>query len=279
MIFRPDAAAVKISTRGEGEPLAAEEARPDITVMSAEIRIGTSGWSYSDWRGKFYPRGLAPGRWLAHYAATFDTVELNASFYRLPSPEQFAQWAAQVPDGFLFSVKASRQITHLHRLKDCEELLGHFCAAARSLGDNLGPVLYQLPPTLHFDPKLLAAFVALLPREPSQVIEFRHASWFCEDTFDILREHGISLCISDLPGCEAPMLVTAPPAYLRFHGGKRYRDNYPVTALEKTAARLRAWSHEGTPSFTYFNNTAAGHAVRNAQAFGLLTAQNDRKGG
>lgn len=233
--------------------------------MSALVRIGTSGWSYPEWRGSFYPRGLAAGRWLAHYATAFDTVELNASFYRLPPPEQFAKWAAQVPDGFLFSVKASRQITHLHRLKDCGELLRHFFDAARALGGKLGPILYQLPPRMPFDPALLAAFVALLPRKLSHVMEFRDVSWFCEETFAILREHGVALCISDLPGSEAPTVVTAPPAYLRFHGGKRYRDNYPPKRLEQTAAQVRTWRAEATPSFVYFNNTAAGHAIENAR--------------
>lgn len=241
--------------------------------MDAAIRIGTSGWSYSDWRGKFYPRGLAAGRWLGHYASVFDTVELNASFYRLPSPEQFAKWAAQVPDGFLFSVKASRQITHLHRLKDCGGLLDHFFAAADNLGDKLGPVLYQLPPNLHFDPALLADFLALLPGGRTHVMEFRAPSWFCEETFAILREHGVSLCISDLPACKAPTIVTAPPAYFRFHGGKRYRDNYSADALETTAGQLHKWSKEGTASFTYFNNTAAGHAARNAQTLSGLISE------
>ena len=232
--------------------------------MAAPVRIGTSGWSYSEWRGKFYPRGLAANRWLAHYAARFDTVELNASFYRLPAPEQFARWAEQVPDGFLFTVKASRQITHLHRLKDCGALLEKFFTAVRGLGDKLGPVLYQLPPKLSFDPALLAAFAGLLPRALSHVIEFRDPSWFRAETFGILRDHHISLCVSDLPGSPVPVIVTAPPAYLRFHGGKRYRDSYPASALQQTAAQLRVWNDEGTPSFVYFNNTAAGHAPANA---------------
>lgn len=234
--------------------------------MDAPIRIGTSGWSYPDWRGKFYPRGLAAGRWLGHYATVFDTVELNATFYRLPPPEQFAKWAAQVPDGFLFSVKASRQITHLHRLKDCGELLRHFFDAARALGGKLGSILYQLPPRLPFDATLLTSFIKLLPRKLSHVIEFRDASWFCEETFALLREDGIALCLSDLPGSEAPMIVTAPPAYLRFHGGKRYRDDYPAKDLDALATQLRKWSNENTSSFVYFNNTAAGHAVENARS-------------
>lgn len=239
--------------------------------MAAPIRIGTSGWSYPQWRGGFYPRGLAAGHWLAHYATVFPTVELNASFYRLPSPEQFAKWAAQVPDGFLFSVKASRQITHLHRLNDCHALLRHFFHAARALGGKLGPVLYQLPPTLKRDAGLLEAFTAALPRKISSVIEFRHASWFRDETFAILEKNRVSLCVSDFPGSTAPLRVTAPPAYLRFHGGRRYRENYPPAALQKTAQQLHAWSRAGIASFTYFNNTAAGRAARNAGTLRLLT--------
>ena len=237
----------------------------DTFRMAAPVRIGTSGWSYPGWRGKFYPRGLPANRWLAHYATVFDTVELNASFYRLPSPEQFARWAAQVPDGFLFTVKASRQITHFHRLENCGDLLQNFFEAAGALGEKLGPILYQLPPKLPFDPALLAAFTALLPRALTHVIEFRDPSWFRAETFAVLHDHHVAFCISDLPGSRAPMVVTAPPAYLRFHGGKRYRDNYPPETLEQIATQLRTWSDGGTPSFVYFNNTAAGRALENAR--------------
>ena len=233
--------------------------------MPAVIRIGTSGWSYAEWRGGFYPRGLAAKDWLTRYAAVFRAVELNASFYRLPSPEQFAKWAAQVPDGFLFAVKAPRRITHLLRLQNCRSALLDFFDAARALGGKLGPLLYQLPPTLHFDPALLADFAAKLPRRLSHVIEFRHPSWLCQETFDLLREHRISLCLSDFPGSEAPMIVTAPPAYLRLHGGRRNRENYPPSALQKTAQQLRAWRSQDIPSFVYFNNTSAARAPANAR--------------
>ena len=233
--------------------------------MAAPVRIGTSGWSYPEWRGKFYPRGLPADRWLGHYATVFDTVELNASFYRLPSPGQFAKWAAQVPEGFLFAVKAPRQITHFHRLAGCGALLHEFFAAARTLGAKLGPILYQLPPQMPFDPALLAAFTALLPRTLSHVIEFRDPSWFRAETFDCLRARHISLCVSDLPGRRTPAVVTAPPAYLRLHGGRRYRDSYPASELRKLGGELRSWSAAGIPAFVYFNNTAAGHAPANAR--------------
>jgi len=244
--------------------------------MPVPIRIGTSGWSYAEWRGGFYPRGLAAKDWLARYATEFSTVELNASFYRLPAPEQFAKWAAQVPDDFLFAVKAPRLITHLHRLQYCAGPLADFLDAARALGGKLGPVLYQLPPTLTYDAALLDAFTAALPRKISSVIEFRHGSWFRDETFAILEKNRVSLCVSDFPGSAAPLHVTAPPAYLRFHGGKRYRANYPPSALQQTAQQLRAWSEEGIPSFVYFNNTAAGHAVENAETLREADSTNAR---
>jgi uncharacterized protein YecE (DUF72 family) len=233
--------------------------------MLAAIRIGTSGWSYAEWRGGFYPRGLAAKDWLARYATVFDTVELNASFYRLPTPKQFAKWAAQVPDGFLFAVKAPRLITHLHRLQHGAGPLADFLDAARALGAKLGLVLYQLPPTLTYDAGLLDAFTAALPREISSVIEFRHASWFRDETFAILEKNRVSLCVSDFPGSAAPLRVTAPPAYLRFHGGKRYRENYADDFLHPIAERLRRWQEEGIPSFVFFNNTAGARAPANAR--------------
>jgi uncharacterized protein YecE (DUF72 family) len=243
--------------------------------MPAAIRIGTSGWSYAAWRGGFYPRGLAPKDWLARYATEFSTVELNATFYRLPAPEQFAKWAAQVPDGFLFAVKAPRLITHLHRLQHCAGALDDFLDAARSLGKKLGPILYQLPPSLPYDPDLLAAFCASLPRKLSNVLEFRHASWFREETYALLGRHRVSLCVSDFPGCEAPLLVTAPPAYLRFHGGRRHRGNYSQPSLQTAADALHRWRQDGIPSFTCFNNTAAARAVTNARTLRDLTRTAD----
>jgi uncharacterized protein YecE (DUF72 family) len=233
--------------------------------MPAAIRIGTSGWSYAEWRGGFYPRGLAAKDWLARYATEFSTVELNASFYRLPAPEQFAKWATQVPDAFLFAVKAPRLITHLHRLQHCAKPLADFLDAARALGGKLGPVLYQLPPTLTHDAGLLDAFTAALPRKISSVIEFRHDSWFRDETFAILEKNRVSLCVSDFPGSAAPLRVTAPPAYLRFHGGKRYRENYADTFLQPLADHLHAWREDGIPSFVFFNNTAGARAPANAR--------------
>jgi len=243
--------------------------------MPAAIRIGTSGWSYAEWRGTFYPRGLAAGRWLTHYAEAFDTVELNATFYRLPAPEQFAKWAAQVPDGFLFSVKAPRLITHLHRLQHCAGALTEFLDAARALEKKLGPILYQLPPSLPYDPDLLAAFCASLPRKLSHVLEFRHTSWFREETYALLDQHRVLLCVSDYPRCEAPLLVTAPPAYLRFHGGRSNRGNYSRPSLQTAADALRRWQQDGTPGFAYFNNTAATYALMNARTLRDLTRAAD----
>ncbi len=153
--------------------------------------------------------------------------------------------------------------------------LADFLDAARALGGKLGPILYQLPPSLPYDPELLATFCASLPRKLTNVLEFRHASWFREETYTLLDQHRISLCVSDFPGCEAPLLVTAPPAYLRFHGGRSNRGNYSRPSLQTAADVLRRWRQDGIPCFAYFNNTAAAHAVTNARTLRDLTRTAD----
>ena len=151
------------------------------------VLIGTSGWQYADWRGRFYPRGLALAKWLEHYASHFETVELNNSFYRLPDEETFARWRAATPTGFLFSVKASRYLTHVRRLKDPEEPVHRLMEHARGLGRSLGPVLVQLPPNLALDVGALEAVLKAFPRRTKVVFEPRHESWFVEEVADVLR--------------------------------------------------------------------------------------------
>lgn len=239
----------------------------------ADIRIGTSGWSYPDWRGKFYPRGLPRDRWLAHYAQRFATVELDATFYRWPTAAQFARWGAAVPGNFVFSVKAPRHITHIRRLRGCEEELQKLPAAAALGETKLGPLLYQLPPSLTADASLLEDLVDALPKGPAHVIEFRDDSWFCDRVFGILREHHIALCLSDFPGAEAPRTLTSDLAYVRLHGGRRYSDKYGAAALQSWAGQLADWQQRGTRAFVYFNNTAEGHAPENAEQLRRILGQ------
>ncbi len=241
--------------------------------MAAEIRIGTSGFSYAHWRGVFYPEHLAEKRWLAFYAEEFDTVELNATFYRLPSEAAVSAWAQRVPETFLFAVKLSRYITHLKRLHQVDDALATFLTRLQPLGPRLGPLLVQLPPGMKLDLSLLDDFLARCPSTRRWAVEFRHPSWLVEATYDLLARHQAALCLHDLLP-DHPCRVTAPFVYLRFHGTEeRYSGNYPDDTLRTWAGRLRDWHAEGLDVFAYFNNDIQGFAVQNARTLrGLTTA-------
>ena len=167
-------------------------------VAQPALHIGTSGWIYKDWRGRFYPPGVPQHRWFSHYAGTFQTVEINNTFYRLPPPETFRAWRHGAPPGFVFSVKASRFMTHLKKLRDCEEPVARFLEGARELGPHLGPILYQLPPFWKCDADRLRDFVSLLPRDLRHVFEFREPSWYVDDVRAILEQAGVGFCFHDL---------------------------------------------------------------------------------
>ena len=218
------------------------------------FRIGCSGWSYKDWRGPFYPQTLAQKDWLSFYANRFDTTEINASFYRLPSEAAVANWAARAPAGFAWSWKASRYITHNKKLKDCGDSIALVFERMAPLGDE-GCVLFQLPPMLRRDDARLADFVALLPKGRRCAFEFRHSSWYDATVFDILAQARMALCISDHHAAPSPWEATAPYVYVRGHGpGGRYRDRYPTQTLEDWARRLEALRDEGREVFCYFDN-------------------------
>ena len=243
----------------------------------ARFWIGTSGWHYPHWRGAFYPQRLATREWLSYYARRFATVELNASFYRQPRTSTWELWRATAPDGFRFAVKASRFLTHIRRLAEPKEPLDRFLAGARLLGDRLGPVLYQLPPGFHRTPEnvgRLEAFLPLLPGDVLHAVEFRHASWFVDETADLLRRHGVAFCSFDMVGLECPLLATAAFAYVRFHGSDApYAGNYTEEMLEAWAARLRALARDVDEVYAYFNNDALGCAIANARTLSkMLTA-------
>jgi uncharacterized protein YecE (DUF72 family) len=234
-------------------------------VRAQEIRIGCSGWQYRHWRGRFYPRDLPTDQWLEHYAANFDTVELNNSFYRLPGADVFAAWGRRVPPGFCFAVKASRYLTHLKRLREPREPLDRLWSRATKLGGHLGPMLYQLPPRWDRDLDRLRAFVDALPENRKQAIEFRDPSWHHPDVYDILAQAGIALCLHDMPGSATRPVPIGPFAYVRFHGvGGRYRGAYSDVALRTWGRRLRTWADAGRACFVYFNNDGGGHAPRDA---------------
>jgi uncharacterized protein YecE (DUF72 family) len=243
----------------------------------ARYWIGTSGWHYAHWLGVFYPEDLPPSRWLQHYVGHFPTVELNNPFYRQPRPQAWDLWRNNAPPGFLFAVKAHRFITHIKRLREVKEPLQRFLEGAMRLGDRLGPILYQLPPSFRRTPEnqeRLHHFLALLPPQLRHAVEFRHSSWMCEEALANLRDHGVAFCCFDSPGLKTPLVATAPFAYMRFHGAEAlYASNYPDAVLEEWARRLLALGQGLTDLFIYFNNDAYGYAVTNARTLAeMLTA-------
>ena len=193
------------------------------------VLCGTSGYNYDPWRGPFYPEDVPKTKMLAYYASRFDTVEINYSFYRRPTAKLLSGWASQVPDRFRFALKAWQAITHRARLRE-PELVGQFAEAARSLGPRLAPILYQLPPNLKSDVPLLRDFLHHLPRDLPAAFEFRHESWFTDDTFAALREFGAALCLAESDELKTPRVRTAPFGYLR------------LRKAEYDDAQLRSWA-------------------------------------
>jgi uncharacterized protein YecE (DUF72 family) len=229
------------------------------------VNVGCSGWSYADWRGVVYPPKLASRDWLRRYAELFDTVEVNATFYRLPKPETVASWAEQTPERFLFAVKASRYLTHMRRLADLDRGLKRFWAPLEPLREagKLGPVLWQLPESFARDDERLERALSALP-PARHCFEFRHPSWFADEVADLLHENGASLVIGDDARRPLPRLRAGALVYLRFHYGSRGRaGNYSRRELDTWRRRIAAWRarHE---VFAYFNNDWKGFAPHNA---------------
>lgn len=236
-------------------------------MASTRVRVGTSGWIYKHWRGAIYPPKLPVKQWFAHYAGLFDTVEINNSFYRLPSEEAFDAWVRQAPLGFLYAIKASRFLTHMKKLKDAEGPLEFILGRARRLGEHLGPLLYQLPPRWRADTARLRSFLKLLPPDLCHVLEFRDPSWYNDAVRDALTEYGVCFCLHDLRGVESPNWVTGPAVYVRFHGPTEhpYAGSYSRGHLHRWAERIAGYVQDGREVFAYFNNDVGGHAVTNAR--------------
>jgi uncharacterized protein YecE (DUF72 family) len=228
--------------------------------------IGCSGWNYPHWRESVYPKGLPAKRWLEHYAALFDTVEVNNTFYRLPSVTAVAGWAEQTPEHFLFTVKASRYLTHMKRLTDMSTSVERFYERIEPLraAGKLGPVLWQLPGNFHRDDDRLAAALEQLP-PGRHCFEFRHASWFAPEVYEILAQRGVALVIGDHP--ERPFQtydLTADWTFIRFHHGHRGRNgNYSEAELGAWKRRIGSW-RSTVEVFAYFNNDWNAYAVKNA---------------
>jgi len=236
------------------------------------VRIGCSGWSYQHWKGRFYPGRAPESGWLGLYAETFDTVEVNATFYRLPLRSTVAGWAARTPRTFLFAVKASRYLTHVKRLRELPAGLARLEERIAPLreADKLGPVLWQLPASFRRDDVRLAETLARLP-DGRHAFEFRHPSWFDDDVYALLREHRAALVVADRNGLpEAPWVDTAGWWYVRLHHGRAgRRGNYSPAELERWAERLRGRSGD---AYVYFNNDWEGFAPQNAATLRSLVA-------
>jgi uncharacterized protein YecE (DUF72 family) len=242
-----------------------------------DIRIGCSGWNYRHWRGAFYPQGLPVKRWFDHYAATFDTVEINNSFYRLPSGDTFEKWRDQAPPGFCYAVKANRFLTQAKKLKDCAEPLDRMMAAVRHLGDRLGPILYQLPPRFRLNLERLEEFLNIVPKDVVNVFEFREESWLEPETLALLDRYGASFCAHDMPGSATGRWAVGPIAYVRFHGGAgKYWGRYPDERLLEWTDWIVREAHAGRPVWVYFNNDIHAHAIDDALTLRAMVAQAGR---
>ncbi len=233
------------------------------------MQVGTSGWDYPHWRGVLYEAEVPRTAWLARYAAAFGTVELNATFYRLPSESSVDRWREATPRGFVFACKGSRYLTHLKRLLDTGPGIDRYFARVRRLGPKLGPVLWQLPPQLRPDLPRLDAFLAALPRDVRHAVEFRSPDWYRDDVAGLLDRHRAAFCEHDLVERPIPG-VTGGFRYLRFHGTiGGYGGGYGRARLAPVADEL---AHGRWPAFVYFNNDREGHAVRDARALVALLA-------
>jgi len=237
--------------------------------------IGTSGWSYDHWNGVLYPDGLAPSRRRDVYATEFDTVELNASFYRWPTTRSFAGWRDRLPDGFLLSAKAPQWLTHGRRLREPEAWIERIVAGWHELGPRRAVLLVQLPPDMVRDDARLDYFLGALPEWISVAVEFRHPSWDQEDVYRLLERHHAAYCVMSGANLPCVLRATSNIVYVRMHGpddGQLYAGSYSDADLRWWADRIREWEASDHVVFVYFNNDGDGNAVRNARTLKALLA-------
>jgi uncharacterized protein YecE (DUF72 family) len=238
-------------------------------VETMVVRIGTSGWSYDHWKGVLYESGLPSAKRLAAYVQGFDTVELNASFYRWPSDQTFAGWRAQMPAGFAMSVKAPRGLTHARMLRSPEEWIERITRGWHALGDRGGALLVQLPPTLQRDDDRLRGVLSRLPADMPVAVEFRHQSWDDPTVYGLLAHYGASYVVMSGPGLPCVLRADVPLVYVRLHGpdrDSRYVGSYRQDELRGWADQVYEWHRQHHDVLVYFNNDLEGHAVRNARA-------------
>jgi uncharacterized protein YecE (DUF72 family) len=238
------------------------------TGVAGEVRVGTSGWQYDDWRGVVYPEGMGPGRWLSHYVTLFPTVEVNSTFYRLAKRPAVRRWRDTAPPGFEFVLKGSQYLTHRRKLNDPGASVARFFEPLGPVLDRTAVILWQLPPRWKRNVERLDTFLAALPSGHRYAVEFRDDDWFHEDVYAVLDRHGAAqVWLSSSLTADHALVHTGDHVYVRFHGlaEEPYRYDYSRAELEPWADRLRDVAAEGTPAWVFFNNDYEGHAVRNAQ--------------
>ena len=234
-------------------------------AVRQRLHVGTSGWHYKHWRGPFYPLNLATDEMLAFYIQKFDSVEINNTFYRLPIPGALKNWRDSTPDSFDFSVKGSRYLTHMKKLKDPKPGLKNFFSRIRLLGKKLGPIVFQLPPRFECNPERLHAFLKALPAKHSYSFEFRDPSWHGREIYQLLERFNAAYCIYDLAGFQSPIELTADFVYIRLHGPSGpYQGLYTKKSLAAWASRIRKWLETSKHVYIYFDNDQAGYAAQNA---------------
>ena len=237
-----------------------------LEMNDSLVHIGTSGWSYGHWVGRFYPAGLKSNNWLSYYSREFNTVEINSSFYHLPKLQTFINWKKNTGADFLFSVKVSRYITHIKRFIDCKEALERLFTAAKELGEKLGPFLFQLPPSLNKDKSRLEKFLRILPGKYKFAFEFRNESWFTRDIYNLLKSAGCAIVISSSPRFPYVEEITTDFCYIRMHGpGDLYSSCYSEDELGKIALLIKKNLKKNIENYVYFNNDAEGYAIENAR--------------
>jgi uncharacterized protein YecE (DUF72 family) len=234
-------------------------------AIARRIHVGTSGWSYAHWRGPFYPSDLPEGEWLAYYGERLHTVEINNTFHQLPTQATLRGWREAVAEDFVFSVKASRFITHMKKLREPEVTLANFFERIAALAPRLGPILFQLPPRWRLDLERLRHFLAALPGEYRYAFEFRDRSWWNPAVYDLLAHHEIAFCIHDLGGMLSPREVTSDIVYVRLHGPEGpYRGCYDSATVAAWVEAFSGWAAQGRAVYCYFDNDQRGYAVLNA---------------
>jgi uncharacterized protein YecE (DUF72 family) len=235
-------------------------------MRRGKIYVGTSGWHYRHWIGTFYPRETKPNQQFEFYKQHFSTVEINNSFYRLPSPETFKTWRKESPADFLYIVKASRFIKHQKKLKDPKEAFQKFFDNVRHLKEKLGPILFQLPPTWKKNAERLEEFLRTLSKKSRYVFEFRNSTWYDDEILDLLKRYNCAFCIYELAGHNSPVHVTADFVYVRLHGpgSNKYQGSYTQMQLKDWAEQCQHWQQQGLDVFVFFDNDEKGFAAFNA---------------